>query len=55
MLPALKRPPRVSEFSGWLRQPAGRIEGQGRGDIGAVGLETEDVGEELRKKLEVGY
>jgi hypothetical protein len=54
MLAALKRPPRVSEFGGRLRQPAGRIEGQGRGDIGAVGLEAEDIGEELRKKLETG-
>jgi hypothetical protein len=55
MLAALKRPPRISEFGGWLRKPAGRIEGQGRGDIAAVGLEAEDIGEELRKRLETGY
>ena len=30
-----------------MRQPAGRIKGQGRGDVGAVGLEAEEVGEEL--------
>jgi hypothetical protein len=47
VLAALKRPPHVSEFGGRLWQPAGRVEGQGRGDVGAVRLEAEEVGEEL--------
>jgi hypothetical protein len=46
-LATLKRPPRVSELSRRLRQPAGRVEVHRRGDIGAIGVDAEEVGEEL--------